>query len=57
MTPAERAARVVAMDRTVLRDPREPKGPRQAVKDGRWDGNVVLAARGFAAPPILGKKW
>lgn len=51
MTPAERAARVVAMDRTVLRDQRRPKGPPGAVKQGQWDGNVIVASRSFSSPP------
>lgn len=51
MTPAEKAARVVAMDRTLLGDRRPPKGPPKAVADGRWDGNLILAGRKFSSPP------
>ena len=50
MTPAEKAARVVAMDRTLLGDKRQPKGPPKAVADGRWDGNLLNASRAFGSP-------
>jgi hypothetical protein len=51
VSPAFRAAAVVAMDRALLGDRRRCRGHNAAVQAGRWWASVIQAARMFGGAP------